>query len=267
MQRQQRKLLFVHACVTCVGLISATSAASADEEQGLAGPPMGWSLGTAFISNNQAYRGTDADSILVPAVGYESPTYFIRGLSVGRNIIATREQQVWVAVTLDLTRFKPQESRDEQMALLDRRLYNAQVGSGYRRNFGPWGSFSVTINTDISGRHLGQRGQIQYSLPLNRPMQAWQLSPSVGVNYMSRRYVDYYYGVSQQESQRSGLASYKGEQAINPYIGISGYQFFNERVSLAGGITLTRSASAIRKSPMIERGSYRTVFLTLQYRF
>ena len=55
------------------------------------------------------------------------------------------------------------------------------------------------------------------------------------------------------------------------FIGISGYQYFNERLSpWAGGFTLTRSASAggLRTAQVVTRGSYRSNHLaTLQYLF
>lgn len=241
--------------------------AYAEEEEGMQGPPLGWTFGAAFISNNLAYRGADADTIIVPAIGYEGENYFIRGLSAGRSLVRTREQQAWVALTLDLSRFQPGETSDPQMQLLERRNFNAQLGVGYRYQLGRPGNISVTLSTDVTGRHDGQRGQLQYSIPLNRPMQAWQVSPNIGVNYASSRYVDYYYGISEAESTRSGLPAFAGSDAFSPFIGISGYQYFNERLSLAGGFTLTRSASAIADSPMVTRGSYRTIFATLQYRF
>ncbi|WP_194755652.1 MipA/OmpV family protein [Aliidiomarina indica] len=231
------------------------------------GPPLGWSFGAAVISNDLSYRGVDSDVIVVPAVGYEGEDYFIRGLTAGRHLYRDRTHQVWAMINLDLSRFKPSESSDAAMAQLDARDRSANIGIGYRYSPNRWVMVSANANTDITGRHNGQRAQLQYSLPLNRPMQAWQISPQIGVNYMSKDYVDYYFGISETEAGRSGLPAYTGKHSVNPFIGISGYQYFTEHLSFAAGYQYARTASGIADSPMATQRSYRTIFATILYRW
>ncbi|WP_185960669.1 MipA/OmpV family protein [Aliidiomarina halalkaliphila] len=249
----------------CIGgLLSMVSHADDDVQQG---PPLGWSFGAAVISNDLSYRGVDSDVIVVPAVGYEGEDYFIRGLSVGRHLYRDRAQQLWTTVNLDLSRFKPSESSDVQMQQLDSRKISANWGLGYRYTPNRWVNLTFTVNTDVSGRHNGQRAQAQYALPLNRPMQAWQISPQIGVNYMSKDYVNYYFGVSEVEAIGSGISEYRGDHSVNPFVGVSGYQYFSERLSMAAGYQYSRTASGIANSPMATQRSYRTIFVTLLYRW
>ncbi len=47
---------------------------------------------------------------------------------------------------------------------------------------------------------------------------ALTLTPGIGVQYNSENYNDYYYGVSKNESRRSGLKSYSADDGWNPYL-------------------------------------------------
>lgn len=251
----------------CVSQVMFNVAMASDaEQQAAGGPPTGVSIGAAVLSSNPSYVGLKADTIAVPFLGYEGERYYFRGLSLGRHITRTRTEQLSVSLSLEPFRFRSKESSDLAMQQLDKRGFAASAGVNYQYNT-RFGSVSADINTEITGRHNGQRANITYSLPLNRPGQRWQLSPEIRLNYTSKDYIRYYFGVSAEESLRSGLPSYSGGHAFSPAIGLGGYYAITDNLSVVGNLRLIRSASAITKSPMVKGRSARSLFIALSYRF
>lgn len=247
-------------------IVVNTAMADDSRQQAASGPPTGFSIGAALISSNPSYVGLKADTIAVPFIGYEGEHYYFRGLSFGRHLTRTRREQLSLSINLEPFRFRPQESSDGAMQQLDKRGFGASAGVNYEYNT-RFGSFSSDINTEMTGRHNGQRANIGYSLPLNQPGQRWQLAPEVRLNYTSKDYIRYYFGVSAEESLRSGLPTYAGGHAFSPAIGVGGYYMFTSNLSVAGNLRLIRSASAITDSPMVQGRSARSLFLALSYRF
>lgn len=228
--------------------------------------PQGWSTGAAYVSSKQNYRGLTSDSIAVPFIGYESERIYLRGLTAGWIAHRSPQQQLSVTFNAELFRFRPNESNDVQMQQLDRR--NLSFTLGLQHRFATrHGSFTTHIKTDVTGRHTGQLATFRYAYPLNRPGQEWQLSPEIGFNYFSQHYVNYYYGVSADESIRSGLNEYRPSSAINPVIGLSGYRYFTPRLSAVASYSLARNDSEISGSPMVRGRSTRALFFGLSYRF
>lgn len=267
-RKGNKSALGVSALIAMLSASGAVLTASANESENeqAGGPPLGFSAGLGMISSNPSYVGMSDDVLVVPFIGYEGEKYYFRGLSFGRHIVQTRQHQFSATLTVEPFRFKPQESRDEQIQQLDRRKFSLGAGLNYRYNT-VYGSITSTFNTDISGRHNGQRLRVRYSLPLNRPGQAWQLSPEIGVNIVSKDYVRYYFGVDANEAQRSGLQEYSGNHAISPEIGIGGYYMFTENLSVNGNLSFSRSDSAIANSPMVSSRSARSIIFVLSYRF
>jgi hypothetical protein len=55
------------------------------------------------------------------------------------------------------------------------------------------------------------------------------LTPGIGVQYSSENYNDYYYGVSKNESRRSGLKTYGADDGWDPYLELTAsYNFLGD---------------------------------------
>ncbi len=94
-----------------------------------------------------------------------------------------------------------------------------------------------------------------------------KLYPLVGMEYRSREYVNYYYGVSPQEAANSSYATYQPDGATNSLI------------ALIADITLTDDyhlhlyarrkwlGDAIRHSAMVDKAYLDTAYVAVSYRF
>ncbi|RUO21660.1 MipA/OmpV family protein [Aliidiomarina haloalkalitolerans] len=255
----------VLALTLASAIMTSEAHASADEPV-MTGPPQGLSAGAAYVSSNQSYRGLSADSVAVPFLGYEGEQFYLRGLTAGWYLQRDRQQQLALTLNGELFRFRPAESTDAQMQQLDRRNLSLTLGLQHRYS-SRYGVFSSHLKTDITGRHEGQLFNFRYGYPLNRPGQAWQVTPEIGFNYYSRSYVRYYYAVSAAEAQRSGLAEYQPSDAISPLLGLNVYRYFTPQFSAVASYTIARNDGSIRNSPMVRGRSTRSLFLAVSYRF
>ncbi|WP_163278914.1 MipA/OmpV family protein, partial [Klebsiella aerogenes] len=75
------------------------------------------------------------------------------------------------------------------------------------------------------------------SLFRQMPMGKLTLTPAVGVLYYDENFNQYYYGISGNESRRSGLSSYAPGDSWTPYVGLSA------KYALTSNLTLLASAN------------------------
>ncbi|MDP3517901.1 MAG: MipA/OmpV family protein [Pseudohongiella sp.] len=127
-----------------------------------------------------------------------------------------------------------------------------------------WGDLQAQILTDVSGTHHGQSAWFAYSYPWITETSEFSLT--LGAEWKSRDLVDYYYGVSRSEVI-DGRPAYAGKAGINGVIRVSASRVLSEHWRLVGILERESLSSAIRNSPIIERGSVNTAFLGLYYQF
>jgi len=234
---------------------------------GYAQEQSGWSIGTAVVSSNASYRSHSSDTFAVPMINYEGESIYLRGITAGYYLHRQREQQISLEVAAEPFRFRPQDSADSQMQQLDRREFSGSVSVRYNR-VTAIGLISTRVGTDLTGRHNGQSANITYSYPFNREWGGeWQFSPRLGVDFRSKDWVRYYYGVSADETARTGLSEYNGDHAFSPFIGLSGFIRLTPGIMLTGSVTLSRLSSAVTDSPIVSGRTSRTYFLTVSYMF
>lgn len=227
----------------------------------------GWSIGTAIVSSNASYRSQSSDTFAVPMINYEGENFYLRGITAGYYLQRQREQQLSLELSAEPFRFRPQDSADLQMRQLDRREFSGSASARYNR-VTAIGLVSTRVGTDLTGRHNGQSANITYSYPFNREWGGeWQFSPRLGVDYRSKDWVRYYYGVSANEAARTGLSEYNGDHAFSPFIGLGGFTRLTPGIMLSGSVTLSRLSSAVTDSPMVSGRTSRTYFFTVSYMF
>ena len=82
-----------------------------------------------------------------------------------------------------------------------------------------------------------------------------QIAAMGGLRYQSAKTVDYYYGVKSSEAT-ANRKQYKAKSALTPYIGVEGQVNLTPHISFDGGLTLSKRANSIRKSPLSNNKKY-----------
>jgi len=91
--------------------------------------------------------------------------------------------------------------------------------------------------------------------------------PSIGFEYHDDDYNEYYYGVSDEESAKTGVATYKSNSSLNPYINVSANYDFNERWAGFFNQSLSYLPNEQYDSPMVDSRTDATTTLGLLYKF
>lgn len=232
-----------------------------------------WSVGVGGISSDGSFKGVDRDNFAVPFIGYEGERVYFRGLELGYRLNPQprdtppqqRSPHEWaIVVTGAPFRFRPRDSSDQQMRQLDSRSFSAELAIDYNYRT-PFGMLDLRAGQDIRGN--GHRLAASYAYPFSTDFRRWQLSPAVGVTYISSGYTDFYYGVSAAESARSGLPEYSSQDAVNPFVRVGGYYVINPQWRMFGAVTASRMSSKIANSPMAEGRSVNSVIVAVSYSF
>ncbi len=93
------------------------------------------------------------------------------------------------------------------------------------------------------------------------------LTPALGVLYYDENFSDYYYGISESESRRSGLASYSAQDAWVPYVSLTAKYPIGEHVVLMASAGYSELPEEITNSPMIDRNESFTFITGVSWRF
>jgi len=105
----------------------------------------------------------------------------------------------------------------------------------------------------------------KYSYPI--PTGKVVLIPGVGVNYASSALNDYYFGISADEAQRSGLARYKADSGVAPYMDVTALMPLGAHWTATASLRRTLLSSAVKDSPMTRGDHMDTALLALTYGF
>lgn len=225
-----------------------------------------FSLGAAYITGNSPYKDYDRQWMVAPLVSYDNDLFYIHNLSAGLRFFNSGDLKLSVFLAYDPTNFDNGDTSDRRLRRLDNRREGLLAGLGGQWN-APVGHLALSLAGDISGHSQGWLGRLAYSYSLD--FGRFEFVPQLGTYWASGSYNDYYYGVSQRESVKSGLAAYEADSAFSPFLGLTinveldeeeHWEIFwrGEAVSLP---------STIKDSPMVDRSSTYNMSVGLTYTF
>jgi outer membrane protein len=251
------------AVLACAASAFAQQSPGKDKPEGSS-----WGLGVAVISGQKAYKGTDRETRAVPMLSYENQYVKFSGPNLELKLpglVLSDSQRLNFGVVAKLFGGGGYEASD-----------SPALGGMAERKTGVWAGAKVEWENDLadvklellsdaSGKSKGKR----VVLGLERK---WMLSPSVmlvpqvGVEWVDKKYVDYYYGVRASEAT-AGRAAYVGRATVNPEISLTGIYRFDKHQSLMLNVGVKSLGKEIKNSPIVGRSTENRVMLGYMYRF
>ncbi|WP_025122626.1 MULTISPECIES: MipA/OmpV family protein [unclassified Serratia (in: enterobacteria)] len=188
-----------------------------------------WSIGTGVLAEQLPYRDYKTQYIPLPIVTYQGEQLFINGQGIGINILNSESHNLHLAVNYSPLSFKPADSDDPAMKRLDKRRATAMAGIGYQYH-ARWGSLGGKVATDVLGYSDGVIADVgyQYTFELGK----LRLIPSVGMRWQNRSFNNYYFGITEQESRRSGMQQYRAKSGVSHYLSVASYYALNNNWQL-----------------------------------
>lgn len=210
------------------------------------------------------YKGVDSDFTVLPMVYYESRYFYIDGLEAGFYFLNDDVHQLSLGLGYEQVGLKPSDSSNQQIKQLNRRKDSLMANIDYTY-ISDWGAISAEFKFDTLGRNKGVALDLGYLAMVQTG--DFTFVPNIGVVWYSEKYNDYYYGVSQAESQRSGLAHYKSKQGINSYVELNIlYQVAPNWEMFATG-RYEHLSKEVKNSPVVDQKESTNLKLGVMYQF
>jgi outer membrane protein len=220
-----------------------------------------WSLGLGGGIARSPYRGYGYQSSALPLLVYDSQRLHFFGTAADLKLGSLQQ--------FDFT-LRAQYSGDGYQSN-DAAILNNMAERKYALWFGgsatwraPWARLTAQWLKDGSGHSHGQtfRLNAERGFRLGRVM----LTPHLGVTWYDKNYVDYYYGVRQDEANAARNA-YTGKPTVNTSIGLRTGLSLSAAQSVFLDASATHLGSGITDSPLVDRATVPSVRMGYLYQF
>lgn len=172
-------------------------------------------IGAGVIFMQSAYKDYDNQVSPLPLIHYDNEYIFLKGTSAGVYSLKTENHQIYAQITYQPWEFKTSKTNDIALKQLYNRKASVMAGLGYSY-MTDLGNTHLSLLTDITNKNKGVIIDFAYGYPIS--IGEFFIEPGIGIQWQNRKYNDYYYGISKEESIRSGLSQYKAESGSTPYI-------------------------------------------------
>lgn len=221
-------------------------------------------LGISGLYVQSPYQGGDSRVYPLPLVNYQGDNFFINGLQGGYYLWKGSEDQFSVILTTSGQEFDPSRSDDPAVKQMDKRHLTLMAG-GMWQHQADWGVFKTSLVGDVLNQSNGFIWNSNWHYPLMLGKVA--VNPGLGLSWNSAHQTDYYYGISGQESARSGLAEYRASDSWLPYAEVSAVYPLSERWRLAAGARYQWFSSEVKDSPLVARSGQTMLWTGVSYTF
>ena len=221
------------------------------------------SVGVNVLYANTAYDTDENDIRVLPGVFYDNNKVYARGATAGAYLINDGTNQLAATVQLAGNSFDPEDANGALQGL-DERKISASAGLSYQRRTSI-GGFRAQIATDVLDRSGGNTARLSYLARISK--NKLTVYPSIGFEYQDADYNEYYYGVTPEESARTGIAAYESNSSLNPYVNVSANYDFSNKWAGFFNQSLSYLANEQYDSPMVDSRTEATTTLGLLYKF
>ena len=218
-------------------------------------PPQGFTYGIGLALKSEIYKGYDQRFIPLPVIGYQGENLSIFGPFISYKFYQSGD---WKLSGLISPRFEGfDESDSPYFKGMEEREFSMDAGLGLDYKPNSW-HFSSKIRADMLSRSNGY--EADFNLAKSYRFGPILLSPSMGLTYLDKNNVDYYYGVRRTEATAE-RAYYEGDSALNKNLGVS------ISMPIWGGfvrssVNNTWYDTAITDSPLTDQKTSLSILLT-----
>ncbi len=255
--QQESKALYqcLFACWVGMLLLATVQAAAEEFPQGITGD-----IGMGAYYTRSIIRGkSDALSVL-PYGDFEYGRMFARVDTLG-----LKTEKIGYGYLELVGRISTDGFNTNTPALrgLDRRETSIPLGIGTLQETA-LGGFMFNAFHDVR-QSKGNWLEAIYAGKLDLPQVT--LYPLLGLEYQSKEYVRYYYGISAQEATTSQYAAYQPSGARNHFIGLIGDIRLSDEYHLNCYVRRKWMGDSIQHSPIVSQSYMDTGYIALSYRF
>lgn len=200
----------------------------------------GVQIGLSAYHVDAGFAKYEPETKIVPTVFYESQRMYVRGNQLGVNLIKSQDKELSAYVQTAGDPYNPKNAESDHQKL---KKNNGSIMAGgsylYVTRFG---GLHAQMATEVAGNSGGGGSLAKLSYLAKFKQGGLTVVPSAGVTWYDKNYNKYYYGISQAESDATGLNVYQPNADFSPFISVMATYdmddslslFFNQNTSLHG---------------------------------
>ncbi len=208
----------------------------------------------AAYSNN----GIESDNQLYPYISYSNDTFYFEGTSMGLYLT---EGDVGDYLFYDVSTFISYELNgfelDKSLDSYGKESPKNNVDLGIQLDVtSPFGGISFSVQRDVSNTHNGNVAALSFGYAFG--WDRWSFSPIVNVDYLSKEFVNYYYGIHNKVRLSS---------TVNKSIGYLVSVELSESWIIGHSLQYGLNGSAIKNSPLVDSDKFVEAEFVITYVF
>ncbi len=226
-----------------------------------------WSGGVATIIPSSPYLGTDTEMRVLPIISYEGERFSWRGPSLAYKVTGVQRGEPSFVLSLNLAPNQLDTDESDRLEGINDRDFSFMFGASYTHPF-DFATVSVSLETDVSNKHQGQRAVVGVQRTLFAHAQRkWMVNLGAELEYLSADYANYYFGVDLDEQQNSIFSQYQLGSVVQPGVTLGGYYQINQKWNLVANLRWQTLSSDVENSPIVEGSGALNGFFGLLYAF
>ena len=218
-------------------------------------------FGLGGINDHSTIQGKPEDTGLIPVIMYEGENFSFMNGSLSYRLFAS--DGLSIAATGQPRENEHEPNDSEALNGMHRRDDSFDAGFNIQLNKS-WGILEMAVSGDVTSTHDGYEIKTSYSYPWIKGR--WLFKPALGVSYLSKQLVGYYYGIQNSE-QTIDRTAYSGNAGVNSFIEISIFYAFSETWTFIAGMEYWYLDDAITESPIVDESYEASVFSAITYSF
>lgn len=224
-----------------------------------------WSLGGGALVSANPYRDTKTNILPIPFISYQGQYAVLYGPIAKLRYRFDKNQTVGLRFQLGMQEFDPSDADTAPMSQLDERQRLLFAGPYYRFN-NEYGQITAGAVYDVSGRSSGATNlQVRYAYPYSALGRRVYVRPGLGLSWFNKAFGEHYYGVSSEESARSGLNEYHGKSFFEPFASLfAGIKLF-KKVYWTNVANFNYLTNPVKDSPMVNKRFTYTLITGITY--
>lgn len=198
----------------------------------------GVQIGLSAYHVDAGFAKYEPETKIVPTVFYESQRMYVRGNQLGVNLIKFQDKELSAYVQTAGDPYNPKNSESDHQKL--KKTNGSIMAGGSYLYVTRFGGLQAQMATEVAGNSGGSLAKLSYLAKFKQG--GLTIVPSAGVTWYDKKYNKYYYGISQAESDATGLNAYQPNADFSPFISVMATYdmddslslFFNQNTSLHG---------------------------------
>lgn len=198
----------------------------------------GVQIGLSAYHVDAGFAKYEPETKIVPTVFYESQRMYVRGNQLGVNLIKSQDKELSAYVQTAGDPYNPKNSESDHQKL--KKTNGSIMAGGSYLYVTRFGGLQAQMATEVAGNSGGSLAKLSYLAKFKQG--GLTIVPSAGVTWYDKKYNKYYYGISQAESDATGLNAYQPNADFSPFVSVMATYdmddslslFFNQNTSLHG---------------------------------